>query len=118
MRSIAICLTATLLASALALPRLARAHPCEEEVAKVAEALDLENRNLLILELQTTDPRVRALRSDFDRRFLLFVSMRDQCAASVRAEKAGGNATTTPECAKDTDCKGDRICVSGACVNP
>ena len=35
----------------------------------------------------------------------------------------GPNANTVPspklaQCAKDTDCKGDRICEKGACTNP
>lgn len=118
MRLLATCTAAALLVATLALPAPARAHPCEEEIAKAAEALDLENRNLLLLEMQTSDPRVRALRSDFDRRFVLFVSMRDQCAANVRAEKSGASPATAGGCAKDTDCKGDRICVKGSCVDP
>ncbi len=118
MRLLATCSATALLAAALAHPLPARAHPCEAEIAKAAADLDIENRNLLLLEMQSTDPRVRTLRADFDRRFLLFVSMRDQCAANVRAEKSGAAPTTTGGCAKDTDCKGDRICVSGTCVNP
>lgn len=31
---------------------------------------------------------------------------------------SGPPADVGPGCAKDTDCKGDRICVSGACVSP
>ncbi len=104
--------------AALLLPRVARAHPCEDEIAKAAQDLDLENRNLLLLELQGSNPTVRLMRADFDRRFLLFISMRDQCAATVRAEKAGGAGRAASGCTKDTDCKGDRICASGACVNP
>jgi hypothetical protein len=38
----------------------------------------------------------------------------------LQIEKLNNPATeqTTPGCAKDADCKGDRICVEGTCVNP
>ena len=111
-------LTVAVLLVTLAAPGIARAHPCEEEIAKAAQDLDLENRNLLLLEMQGSNPTVRLLRADFDRRFLLFISLRDQCAANVRAEKSGSGAPAPSGCTKDTDCKGDRICVSGSCVNP
>jgi hypothetical protein len=49
---------------------------------------------------------------------LLFISFREQCAAQVRAEHGDQGAAAASGCTKDTDCKGNRICVSGACVDP
>jgi hypothetical protein len=42
---------------------------------------------------------------------------RDEAAQAVRAQPPSRPATP-PGCARDTDCKGERICVSGACVDP
>src|SRR5258706_12835977 len=46
------------------------------------------------------------------------------CSGSVITGRRGGSntdagdASSTPGCAKDTDCKGNRICSAGRCMSP
>jgi hypothetical protein len=98
-------------------PGLAAAHPCEQEIAEAAQRLDLLHRQILALEATRSGPYVQALRNDYNVQVSVFVQLRLQCEQSVRAEQGGG-ASATAGCAKDTDCKGARICVSGACKDP
>ncbi|MEY2667657.1 MAG: hypothetical protein RJA59_295 [Pseudomonadota bacterium] len=100
----------------LGLPAEVRAHACEEEIAKTHEWLAIENRNLAMLELSTRDPRVQLLRSNYNYRLMLFLQAQAECAQAVREEHKGGEPATG--CGKDVDCKGNRICVSGSCVDP
>jgi hypothetical protein len=103
----------------LGLPAEVRAHPCEEDLAKVRESLGYENRNLALLELSTRDPQVQLLRNNYNYRVMLFLQAQAQCAQAVRDEQQGSQpATTGTGCGKDVDCKGNRICVSGSCVDP
>lgn len=103
----------------LALPVDARAHACEEELAKVQEWLALENRNLALLELSTRDPRVLLLRNDYNYRVMQFLQAQAQCSQAVQEEhRALLPAPDSAGCTKDVDCKGNRICVSGSCVDP
>ena len=103
----------------LSIPGRARALPCEEDVEKAAKALDVENRQILALELTSNTPQVQALRRQHNMRFQVFLQMKAECDLAVRAGSTGAApASGTGGCAKDTDCKGDRICVGGACVNP
>jgi hypothetical protein len=108
---------AVLTVLAMLLPCLAAAHPCEQEIAEAAQRLDLLNRQILALEATRSGPYVQALRNDYNVQVSVFVQLRLQCEQSVRAEQGGG-AAATAGCAKDTDCKGARICVSGACEDP
>jgi len=103
----------------LSIPGSALAHPCEEEVAKAAQSLDLENRQILALELTNNSPQVQAFRRQYNLRFQVFLQMKAECDVALRGGGPGAAPTGgTGGCAKDTDCKGDRICVGGACVNP
>lgn len=103
----------------LGLPVAARAHACEEELAKVQESLGNENRNLALLELSTRDPQVQLLRNNYNYRVMLFLQAQAQCAQAVRDEHQGGQpGAALSGCTKDVDCKGNRICVSGSCVDP
>ncbi len=103
----------------LSIPGPARALPCEEEVAKAAQALDVENRQILALELTSNSPQVQAFRRQYNLRFQVFLQMKTECDLAVRGlGPATVPASGSTGCAKDTDCKGDRICVQGACVNP
>jgi hypothetical protein len=104
---------------ALAAPTAARAHPCVQELAQAAQRLDLLNRQIMAIELTSSGPYVLALRNDYHYQMMLFVQLRAQCEQAVREENGGtAPATAQAGCTKDTDCKGDRICVSGACVHP
>lgn len=50
---------------------------------------------------------------------LLAALVLSACTAQESAPKSDMAQTQTMlQCAKDTDCKGDRICDNGACVNP
>ena len=103
----------------LGIPAGVQAHPCEEELAKVQESLGYENRNLALLELSTRDPQVQVLRNNYNYRVMLFLQAQAQCAQAVRDEHQGNaRAAGSPGCSKDVDCKGNRICVSGSCVDP
>jgi hypothetical protein len=101
----------------LVTPGEAGAHPCEEEIAKGRQFLDYENRNLLLLELAGPNPTVQILRNNLNFRMMQFMQAQAQCAQAVRDEQQGGAPAATG-CTRDVECKGDRICVSGACVNP
>jgi hypothetical protein len=108
-----------LMSLGLTMPARANALPCEEEIEKGRQALDLENRNLLALELMTRDPRVQVLRNDFNYRLMIFTQAQAQCAQAVRDDaQRRAPAASYPGCQRDTDCKGNRICASGTCVNP
>jgi hypothetical protein len=103
----------------LSMPAPVHALPCEEEVAKAAQALDVENRQILALELTSNSPQVQAFRRQYNLRFQVFLQMKAECDLAVRGMGPGSApAGGTGGCARDTDCKGDRICVQGACVNP
>jgi hypothetical protein len=103
----------------LCLSGTARANPCEQEVADAAKKLDFENRQILAMELTNNAPEVQMLRREYNYRFMLFLQMQTQCNDAVRAERQGAApAAGSAGCSKDTDCKGNRICVSGACVDP
>lgn len=103
----------------LTLPVDARAHACEEELAKVQEWLAYENRNLAMLELSTRNPQAQILRNNYNYRVMLFLQKQAECAQAVQEEHRGPvRAGESAGCAKDVDCKGNRICVSGSCVDP
>ena len=49
----------------------------------------------------------------------LLQQLQMECAQSVRDARQGAAPAVVPGgCAKDTDCKGDRICVAGSCRAP
>ncbi len=102
----------------LSVPGAARAHPCEAEVAEAIQKLAFENQQVVAMELAGNSPVARALRSEHTYRVQVLQQMQMQCAQSVREEKQGtAPAGGVPGCGKDTDCKGERICVRGACVD-
>jgi hypothetical protein len=108
---------ATLLA--LLLPAASLAHPCEQEVAQAVQKLAYENQQIAALEVAGNGPAVQALRREHTYRMQLLQQMQTECAQSVRDERQGAAPAAGPRgCAKDTDCKGDRICVAGACSAP
>ncbi len=50
--------------------------------------------------------------------FALSLLMFSLTACDKPAESTGQTNQGAAQCAKDTDCKGERICESGQCVNP
>lgn len=50
--------------------------------------------------------------------FALSLLMLSLAACDKPAESTGQTNQEAAQCAKDTDCKGERICESGQCVNP
>ena len=104
--------------AAVAWPRSTPAHPCEAEVAEAAQKLAIENQQIMALEMAGSSPTARALRGEHTYRMQLLQQLQLQCAQSVRDEHAGASPAATGGCGKDTDCKGNRICVRGECVNP
>lgn len=52
------------------------------------------------------------------RRIAAEAGVNEELAAKLRAAVGMEEPGTPGGCGKDTDCKGDRICVKGACVNP
>jgi hypothetical protein len=131
--------TAALLAMlALTLPASARAHPCEVEVAKLKKDLEAIREAVATVEAVPPSDLQRQMltgvkdRYDLERRRTSEAQAR--CDRLVREENPGTPptpaATASPEapttaaspclsgCGKDTDCKGDRICVKGSCQDP
>ena len=103
---------------ALSLPALARAHACEAEVAEATQKLAYENQQIVAMEMSGNSPVARALRNEHTYRVQVLQQMQAQCARSVRDERQGtAPAGGVAGCGKDTDCKGERICVQGACVD-
>ena len=102
----------------LSVPGAARAHPCEAEVAEATQKLAYENQQVVALEMAGNSSVARALRNEHTYRMQVLQQMQTQCARSVREEKQGtAPAGGVVGCGKDTDCKGERICVRGACVD-
>jgi hypothetical protein len=100
-------------------PALVRANPCEEEIAKAAIMLEWENRNIIAMELTVMTPTVMMLRNNYNQRLMIFLQMRARCEQAVREERqAAEGGPVATGCGKDTDCKGNRICIQGACVDP
>lgn len=52
------------------------------------------------------------------RRIAAEAGVSEELAAKLRASVGMEEPVPAGGCGKDTDCKGDRICVKGACVNP
>jgi len=103
---------------ALSLPGAVRAHPCEAEVAEATQKLAYENQQILAMEMSGSSPVARALRNEHTYRVQVLQQLQTQCAQSVRDERQGAApASGVAGCGKDTDCKGERICVRGACVD-
>ena len=63
----------------LSMPDPVHALPCEEEVAKAAQALDVENRQILALELTNNSPQVQAFRRQYNLRSQVFLQMKAEC---------------------------------------
>jgi hypothetical protein len=40
------------------------------------------------------------------------------CGAQQQQQQVQYTPAPPPECGKDTDCKGERICCKGSCVSP
>jgi hypothetical protein len=103
----------------LVVPGASSALPCEQDVAQATQKLAYENQQIAALEMAGNGPAVQALRREHTYRMLLLQQMQTECAQSVRDQRQGAAPTPAPGgCAKDTDCKGDRICVAGACRAP
>ena len=103
----------------LLLPAVSVAHPCEQEVAQAMQKLAYENQQIAALEVAGNVPAVQALRREHTYRMQLLQQLQIECAQSVRDERQGATPAVLPGgCAKDTDCKGDRICVAGSCRAP
>lgn len=131
---------ATLAVILAATPATAHAHPCEAKVAeltdliygKIKPALDKRramDRMALTVPSLAESARESIRQADQDEAMYLGMLQqeRQQCEAAVAEERraaaeqkpaAKKKAPRTSGCAKDTDCKGERICVSGACVDP
>jgi hypothetical protein len=104
---------------ALLVPAASMAHPCEQEVAQATQKLAYENQQIAALEMAGSSPAVQALRREHTFRTQLLQQLQIECAQLVRDQKQGTAPAAVPGgCAKDTDCKGDRICVAGACRAP
>jgi hypothetical protein len=98
----------------LLLPAASSAHPCEQDVAQAIQKLAYENQQIAALEVAGNGPAVQALRREHTYRMQLLQQLQTECAQSVRDERQGSTpARVAGGCAKDTDCKGDRICVEG-----
>jgi hypothetical protein len=110
-----------LLAALLALlvPATSMAHPCEQEVAQATQKLAYENQQIAALEMAGNGPAVQSLRREHTFRTQLLQQLQMECAQAMRDQRQGTTPAAVPGgCAKDTDCKGDRICVAGACRAP
>ena len=129
---------------ALTLPAVAMPHPCEVEVAKLKKDLDAIREAVATIEAVPPSDLQRQMlagvkdRYDVEQRRTSMAQAR--CDQLVREESptsppgpvvpapapvaATPEATATPAspcltgCGKDTDCKGDRICVKGSCQDP
>ncbi len=137
-------MTALLLLLALALPAVAMPHPCEAEVAQMRKDLDAIRDAVATIEgLRPSDNQRLVLagaKDKYDLELRRMTAAQARCdelvapAAPVPAPAAAAPvipsspATPVPSatpatpcltgCGKDTDCKGDRICVNGACQDP
>jgi hypothetical protein len=138
--------TALLLLLALALPAVAMPHPCEAEVAQMKKDLDAIRDAVATIEgLRPSDNQRLVLAGAKDKYDL---ELRRLTAAQARCDGLVAPAAPTPVsappavapvspappatpvpsatpatpcltgCGKDTDCKGDRICVNGSCQDP
>ena len=139
--------TALLLPLALALPAVAMPHPCEVEVAQRKKDLDAIRGAVATIEAARPDDLQRQMltgaRGKYDLELRRTTEAQARCERLVREESPGAApspvtpavetarppaapspaaaAPATPRltgCGKDTDCKGDRICVNGACQDP
>jgi hypothetical protein len=139
--------TALLVTIGLALPAVATPHPCEAEVAQMRKDLDAIRGAVASIEAVPASDMQRQMlagakgKYDLERRRLNEAQAR--CDRLLREENPGGMpsapevrvpapapaalaapAVEAPDapcltgCGKDTDCKGDRICVNGACQDP
>jgi hypothetical protein len=123
----------------LALPAVAMPHPCEVELAQMRKDLDAIRGAVASIEAVPASDMQRQMLSgakgkyDLEQRRLTEAQAR--CERLVREESPAPvpspapavqvapavEAPTTPcptGCGKDTDCKGARICVNGACQDP
>jgi hypothetical protein len=136
--------TALLLLLALSLPAVALPHPCEAEVAQMKKDLDAIRDAVATIEgLRPSDNQRLVLAGAKDKYDL---ELRRLTAAQARCDGLVAPAAPAPAptpvfappavapvspappatpatpcltgCGKDTDCKGDRICVNGSCQDP
>jgi TolA-binding protein len=134
--------TALLALLALTLPAVAMPHPCEAEVAQMRKDLDAIRGAVATIEgLRPSDNQRQVLagaKSKYDLEQQRTKEAQARCEKLVRAENPGARAAAAPApesapavsaaeapaapcltgCGKDTDCKGARICVNGACQDP
>jgi len=140
--------TALLLLLALSLPAVAMPHPCEAEVAQMKKELDAIRDAVATIEgLRPSDNQRLVLagaKDKYDLELRRMTAAQARCdelvapaapapvpapaLAPALAPAAVAPATPVPSatpatpcltgCGKDTDCKGDRICVNGACQDP
>jgi hypothetical protein len=134
--------TAALLVTlALTLPAVAMPHPCEVEVAQMKKDLDAIRGAVATIEaVRPSDLQRQMLtgaQGKYDLELRRTTEAQARCERRVREESPGATpspasgvaASASPQaaasatpcltgCGKDTDCKGDRICVNGACQDP
>jgi hypothetical protein len=133
--------TAALLVTiGLALPAVAMPHPCEVEIAQMKKDLDAIRGAVASIEAVPASDMQRQMlagaRGKYDLELRRMKEAQARCEPQVREESPGSPPSPSSEvaaaapavetpaapcltgCGKDTDCKGDRICVNGACQDP